>query len=85
MGCGGSEPTESGPPAAPSPNLGRLAYRTETRIDQRGRVLLDLRVRSWLAVTHPLAFEVAIVPTEGGGLLVVPVEDLVRRWDVITR
>jgi hypothetical protein len=38
-----------GCPAA-APDLGRLAYRTDTRVDGRGRVVLDLRVRAWLAV-----------------------------------
>ena len=69
----------------PPPHLGRLAYRTETPVDGRRRLLLDFRVRSWLGVADTLAFEVVGVPSETGGLLIVPVEDFSRRWEVITR
>jgi hypothetical protein len=72
------------PVAAPS-DLGRLAYRTETRVDGRGRVVLDLRVRAWLAVQDPMFFDVVAVPAERDGLLIVPIEDFARRWEVITR
>lgn len=74
-----------GSPTASPPNLGRLAYRTETHTDARGRVVLDLRVRAWLAVEDPMCFEVITVPAERGGLLVVPIEDFARRWEVISR
>jgi hypothetical protein len=74
-----------GPPATAGPNLGRLAYRTETSVDPRGRLLLDFRVRSWLAVADTLAFDVVIVAAETSGLLVVPVEDFSQRWEVITQ
>jgi hypothetical protein len=68
-----------------APDLGRLAYRSDTRVDSRGRVVLDARVRSWLAVGDPMAFDVVIVPAAEGGLLVVPVDDFARRWEVISR
>jgi hypothetical protein len=74
-----------GPPTTAPPHLGRLAYRTETTVDRRGRLLLDFRVRSWLGVADTLAFEVVIVPAEGCGLLIVPVEDFSQRWEVIAR
>jgi hypothetical protein len=74
-----------GPVGAPAPDLGRLAYRSDTRVDSRGRVVLDRRVRSWLAVADPIAFDVVIVPAADCGLLVVPVEDFARRWEVISR
>ena len=74
-----------GPPATAAPNLGRLAYRTETWVDQRGRLLLDFRVRSWLAVADTSAFEVVIVAADTDGLLVVPVEDFSQRWEVIAQ
>src|SRR3954467_9901313 len=47
-----------GPPATTPPQLGRLAYRTDPSIDPRGRLLVDFRVRRWLAVSDTLAFEV---------------------------
>jgi hypothetical protein len=74
-----------GPPATPPPHLGRLAYRTETPVDRRGRLLLDFRVRSSLGVANTLLFEVVIVPAGVGGLLIVPVEDFSQRWEAITR
>jgi hypothetical protein len=46
--------------------------------------VLDLRVRAWLGVEQPMAFEVVAVPAPEGGLLVVPVEDFARRWEVIS-
>jgi hypothetical protein len=73
-----------GPRDCSALDLGRLAYRTETSIDARGRVVLDLRVRAWLGVEQPMAFEVVAVPAPEGGLLVVPVEDFARRWEVIS-
>lgn len=73
-----------GPSDATAPDLGRLAYRTETSVDGRGRVVLDLRVRAWLGVEDRMAFEVVAVPAPEGGLLVVPVEDFARRWEVIS-
>jgi hypothetical protein len=39
------------------PDLGRLAYRGVTRVDRRGRVVLDRRVRAWLGVPTPEVFE----------------------------
>jgi hypothetical protein len=67
------------------PDVGRLAYRTETQVDNRGRVVLDLRVRAWLAVEDPMSFEAVAVPAEWGGLLILPIEDFARRWEVISR
>jgi hypothetical protein len=74
-----------GPRGAGPPDLGKLVYRSETSIDARGRVVLDLRVRAWLGVTDPAAFDVVTVPAPEAGLLVVPVEEFARRWEVITR
>jgi hypothetical protein len=68
-----------GPVGAPAPDLGRLAYRSGTRVDSRRRVVLDGWVRSWLAVADPMAFDVVIVPAIEAGLLVVPVEAFARR------
>ena len=73
-----------GPPTATMPELGRLTYRTETRIDGRGRVVLDLRVRAWLAVSDPMCFDAVVVPADAGGLMIVPTEDFGRRWEVIS-
>ena len=73
-----------GPLTTPPPRLGRLAYRTESSVDRRGRLLLDFRARSWLRVADTLTFEVVLV-ADGGGLLIVPVEDFSHRWEVITR
>lgn len=73
-----------GPRDCSAPDLGRLAYRTETNVDGRGRVVLDLCVRAWLGVEHPISFDVVAVPAPEGGLLVVPVENFVRRWEVIS-
>ena len=67
-----------------APHLGRLAYRSETRVDERGRVVLDLRIRAWLGIEDPMCFEVVAIPVAEGGLLVVPIEDFARRWEVIS-
>lgn len=74
-----------GPVDAVAPDLGRLAYRSETTVDGRGRVVLDLRVRAWLGLADPMCFEVVAVPAGHGGLLVVPIEDFARRWEVLNR
>ena len=74
-----------GPRQAAAPNLGRLGYRSETTMDARGRVVLDLRVRAWLGIEDPICFDAVAVPAEHGGLLVVPVEDFARRWEAISR
>jgi hypothetical protein len=74
-----------GPAAASAPNLGALSYRSATRVDTRGRVLLDLRVRAWLGVVDPMCFDVVAVPAAAGGVLVVPIEDFARRWQVISQ
>ena len=72
-----------GPPATNPPQLGRLAYRADTSIDARGRLIVDFRVRRWLSVADPQAFDVVIVPAALGGLLIVPVEDFARRWAAV--
>lgn len=74
-----------GPPGTRSPELGRLAYRTHTRVDDRGRLSLDRRSRTWLAVADLNAFDAVVVPAPEGGLLMIPVEDFARRWEVLTR
>jgi hypothetical protein len=66
--------------SASPPNLGRLAYRSETRVDDRGRVVLDLRVRAWLGIEDPMRFEVVAVPAARAGLMLVPIDDFARRW-----
>jgi hypothetical protein len=72
-----------GSPGHPHPDLGRLAYRGETRVDDRGRLSLDHRVRTWLAVTDPHEFDAVVVWLPEGGLVVVPVEDFARRWEAL--
>ena len=42
--------------------LGRLTYRSRTGIDRRGRVMLDYRARTWLAVEDPNRFEAVAEP-----------------------
>jgi len=62
-----------------------LAFRAETWVDGRGRVLLDRRLRSWLAVEDPMDFDVVVVPDVGdAGLWVVPVEEFERRWKALS-
>lgn len=68
-----------GAPTDPVPHVGPMAYRAETGIDRRGRVLLDRRARAWLAVEDPASFEVLVMPARSAGVLVVPVEDFARR------
>ena len=46
-----------GSPGLVHPDLGRLAYRSQTRVDGRGRLALDRRVRTWLAVADVNAFD----------------------------
>jgi hypothetical protein len=74
-----------GLPGAHAPDLGRLTYRSRTGIDRRGRVMLDYRVRTRLSVADPNRFEVVAFPAEMGGILVVPVEDFARRFEVVSR
>lgn len=57
------------------PELGRLVYRTDTRLDARGRIVLAGRARTWLGVADPASFEVVPMSAAGGGVLLVPVED----------
>jgi hypothetical protein len=73
-----------GPVSVPSPDLGRLAYRSETPLDGRGRLVLDRRARGWLAVPDPDRFDVLLVPGMPG-LWVVPLDDLDRRWEEVSR
>ena len=74
-----------GPTGVRAPDMGRLAYRSRTRVDDRGRLSLDRRTRTWLAVGDLNRFDVVVVPAPDGGLLVVPVEDFARRWVVLAR
>lgn len=74
-----------GPPGSRAPDLGRLAYRSRTGIDRRGRVMVDYRARAWLAVADANRFEVVAFAAETGGILVMPVEDFARRWEVVSR
>lgn len=74
-----------GPTETRAPDLGRLTYRSRTGIDRRGRVMLDHRIRVWLAVEDANRFEVIVFPAERGGVLVMPVEDFPSRWEVISR
>lgn len=48
-----------GPPGAGAPDVGRLTYRSRTGIDQRGRVMLDYRVRARLSVADAVLGQVA--------------------------
>ena len=68
----------------PIPKLGRLCYSTETDIDQRGRVVLDRRVRAWLGIDDPMCFDVVTAPTVDGGVVIVPVEGFAKRWKAIS-
>jgi len=70
----------SDPSAAP--RLGRLWHQERLAVDGRGRVRLGRRVRAYLAVDDPAAFEVVPVPVDGGVLL-VPVEGFERRWEAV--
>jgi hypothetical protein len=74
-----------GPPGSRAPDLGRLTYRSRTGIDRRGRVMLDYRARTWLAVADANRFEVVAFPAQEGGIVVMPVEDFARRWEVVSR
>ena len=47
--------------------------------------MLDYRARTWLAVDDANRFEVVAFPAEAGGILVMPVQDFARRWEVISR
>jgi hypothetical protein len=74
-----------GPAETRAPDLGRLTYRSRTRVDRRGRAMLDYRARTWLAVPDANRFEVVAFPAPEGGIVVMPVEDFARRWEVISR
>ena len=73
-----------GAPDDRPPDLGRMAYRGEARLDRRGRAVLDRRARAWLGVADPSAFEVVVMPVATGGVLVVPVEGFSRRLAGVT-
>jgi len=74
-----------GSPETRAPDLGRLACRSVTTIDSRGRVTFDRQVRAWLAVTDPASFEVVAMPLAPGGVLLVPIEDFARRFEAVTQ
>lgn len=72
-------------PVSGVPTFGGLSYRAAVSVDARGRAHLDRRVRSWLAVGDPHAFDVVVVPdADDVGVWVVPVEDFARRWSAIS-
>jgi hypothetical protein len=73
-----------GSPDGRAPDLGRLTYRGEARVDRRGRAVFDRRARAWLGVRDPSAFEVVVMPVATGGVLVVPVEGFGRRLAEVT-
>jgi hypothetical protein len=73
-----------GPPDARPPDLGRLAHHTSAVIDERHRLSLDRHVRGYLGVTDPMSFDVVLVSLAGGGLLLVPVEEIEARLERVT-
>jgi hypothetical protein len=74
-----------GAPSESPPELGRLVYRTDARVDGRGRVVLVRRARAWLGVGDPASFEAVTMAASDGGVLVVPVEDFARRFEAVAR
>ncbi|MCU1395305.1 MAG: hypothetical protein JWM34_3733 [Ilumatobacteraceae bacterium] len=73
-----------GPAGGSMPNLGQLRYAATIDVDPRGRLVLDRRVRSWLAVDTPMCFDVITAPASEGGVLVVPVDGFAQRWQAIS-
>lgn len=71
-----------GADAAAAPKFGRLTHRATVCVDERGRVVLDRRVRAYLSVTAPADFEVVPVQSPGG-LLLIPAEDFDRRLEAV--
>lgn len=84
LGVGFATACWIGVPGQAMPELGRLRYRTDIEVDPRGRIVLDRRVRSWLAVDTPMCFDVVTAPAPDGGVLIVPVDDFARRWMAIS-
>jgi hypothetical protein len=66
-------------PGLRPPDLGRLVWTAIAALDGRARIVLDRRVCAYLAVDDPANFEVVPLKAQGGGLLLVPVEDFERR------
>ena len=67
-----------GPPAASPPPLPGLVHRDTAAVDARGRAVLSRAVRAYLAVTDPEAFDVIVVGS-GDGVLLLPCKDFARR------
>ena len=68
-----------GRPEWSPPNLGRLRWHATSSLDNRGRVSLDRRARAYLAVPDPAAFDVVVLRSPGGGLLLVPTDGFEAR------
>jgi hypothetical protein len=64
-----------GTEVAEAPELAGLVHSTRTTLDARGRVQLDRRVRTWLAVPDRDDFDVLFIPAEQG-LIVVPLHNV---------
>jgi hypothetical protein len=79
----GSGSGRLGSPEAQPPDLGRQVYRLVARVDDRARVVLDRRVRAWLAVSDAGSFQAVTLPLGWTceGLLVVPPEGHPRRFE----
>jgi hypothetical protein len=84
LGVGFATACWIGPAGTSMPELGQLRYATAIEVDPRGRLVLDRRVRSWLAVDTPMCFDVITAPATEGGVLVVPVDGFARRWQAIS-
>ena len=69
---------------AEPPDLGRLAWHGRARVDLRDRLMLERRVRVYLAVADVARFNVVLIPIDEGGLLVVPVEGFATRVVAVT-
>jgi Enoyl-(Acyl carrier protein) reductase len=62
LGVGFATACWIGPPGATMPELGQLRYATNIEIEPRGRIVLDRRVRSWLANTFSKALAQQLAP-----------------------
>ena len=75
-----------GPAGASVPPLGRLVHHARARIDAKGRLNLDRRVRAYLDVPDPACFEVAVVSAvDVAGVVLIPIHDFARRLEDLTR
>jgi hypothetical protein len=64
-----------GPDPESAPGLGRLVHQTTVAVDERGRVVLNRRLRGFLGLVDPDDFEAVVVVLPSGGVLVVPADD----------